>query len=137
MSTFREHRVNDGERISMQIEVRGRNTQVNDELREYVEKRFTKVAKQVSELARLEIEIKEERNPAIADNVTAEATLVLKGVTLRARDQSRDPRHAINLCEEELSRQVKRHREKRRGRRTESIRTAAVDDLEGGTQAAF
>jgi len=124
----------------MQIEVKGRNTQVNDELREYVEKRFTKVAKQVSDLARLEVEIKEERNPAIADNVTAEATLVLKGVTLRARDQARDPRHAINLCEEEIGRQVKRHREKRRGRRkvgTESIRTAAAEDLEGGTQAAF
>ncbi len=124
----------------MQIEVKGRNTPVNDELREYVEKRFQKVAKQVSDLARLEIELKEERNPAIADNMVAEATLALKGVTLRARDNARDLRHAINLCEEELSRQVKRHREKRRGRRkvgTESIRTAAVDDLEGGTQAAF
>jgi putative sigma-54 modulation protein len=125
----------------MQIEVKGRNTQVNDELREYVERRFTKVAKQVSELARLEVELKEEKNPAIAEKVTAEATLVLKGVTLRARDQASDPRHAINLCEEELSRQVKRHREKRRGRRkggaAESIRTTAAPDLEGGTQAAF
>ena len=111
----------------MQIEVKGRNTPVNDELREHVEKRFRKVANQVSELARLEIELKEERNPAIPDQMVAEATLVLKGVTLRARDTGRDPRQAINLCEEELSRQVKRHREKRRGRRkvgTESIRTA-------------
>ena len=125
----------------MQIEVKGRNTPVNDELREYVEKRFRKVAKQVSDLARLEIELKEERNPAIADNMVAEATLVLKGVTLRARDNARDLRHAINLCEEDLSRQVKRHREKRRGRRkgapAETIRTGAVEDLEGGTQAAF
>jgi putative sigma-54 modulation protein len=125
----------------MQIEVKGRNTQVNDELREYVVKRFTKVAKQVSELARLEVELKEEKNPAIAEKVSAEATLVLKGVTLRARDQATDLRHAINLCEEELSRQVKRHREKRRGRRkggaADSIRTAAAPDLEGETQAAF
>jgi putative sigma-54 modulation protein len=125
----------------MQIEVKGRNTQVSDELREYVERRFTKVAKQVSELARLEVELKEERNPAIADKVVAEATLTLKGVTLRARDHASDPRHAINLCEEELSRQVKRHREKRRGRRkggaAESIRTTGAPDLEGGTQAAF
>ena len=116
----------------MQIEVKGRNTPVNDELREYVEKRFRKVAKQVSDLARLEIELKEERNPAIADNMVAEATLTLKGITLRARDNARDLRHAINLCEEELSRQVKRHREKRRGRRkvgTETIRTAT--DPEG------
>jgi putative sigma-54 modulation protein len=125
----------------MQIEVKGRNTQVSDELREYVERRFTKVAKQVSELARLEVELKEERNPAIADRVVAEATLTLKGVTLRARDHASDPRHAINLCEEELSRQVKRHREKRRGRRkggaADSIRTSGASDLEGGTQAAF
>jgi len=125
----------------MQIDVKGRNTPVNDELREYVEKRFQKVAKQVSELARLEIELKEEKNPAIADNMVAEATLSLKGVTLRARDNARDLKHAINLCEEELSRQVKRHREKRRGRRkgaaAESIRTAAAPDLDGGTQAAF
>jgi putative sigma-54 modulation protein len=125
----------------MQIEVKGRNTPVNDELREYVEKRFRKVANQVSELARLEIELREERNPAIPDSMAAEATLVLKGVTLRARDNGRDLRHAINLCEEELSRQVKRHREKRRGRRkggtAESIRTTGAPDLEGGTQAAF
>ena len=125
----------------MQIEVKGRNTPINDELREYVEKRFQKVAKQVSELARLEIELKEEKNPAIADNMVAEATLSLKGVTLRAKDNARDLRHAINLCVEELSRQVKRHREKRRGRRkgaaAESIRTAAAPDLDGGTQAAF
>ena len=86
----------------MQIEVKGRNTPITDELREYVEKRFRKVAKQVSELARLEIELKEEKNPAIADNMVAEATLYLKGVTLRAKDDARDLRHAINLCEEEL-----------------------------------
>jgi ribosome hibernation promoting factor len=125
----------------MQIEVKGRNTPITDELREYVERRFRKVANQVSDLARLEIELKEEKNPSIADNMVAEATLSLKGVTLRARDNARDVRHAINLCEEELSRQVKRHREKRRGRRkgatAESIRTAAAPELEGGTQAAF
>jgi putative sigma-54 modulation protein len=125
----------------MQIEVKGRNTPVNDELREYVEKRFRKVANQVSELARLEIDLREERNTAIPDGMVAEATLVLKGVTLRASDSGRDLRHAINMCEEELSRQVKRHREKRRGRRkggtAESIRTAGAPDLEGGTQAAF
>jgi putative sigma-54 modulation protein len=125
----------------MQIDVKGRNTPVNDELREYVEKRFRKVANQVSELAHLEIELREEKNPAIPDNMVAEATLILKGVTLRARDTGRDLRHAINLCEEDLGRQVKRHREKRRGRRkggaAETIRSGAVEDLEGGTQAAF
>ena len=37
----------------MQIEVKGRNVPVNDELRELVERKFRKVAAQVSDLARL------------------------------------------------------------------------------------
>ena len=71
----------------------------------------------MSELATLEVELRRERNPAIAEAQVAEATLYLKGVTLRACDRARDMRHAINLCAEELARQVKRHRDKRRGRR--------------------
>jgi putative sigma-54 modulation protein len=101
----------------MRIEVKGRNLQITDELRECVERRFEKVGKQVSELAMLEVELIEERNPANPDRLVAEATLHLKGVTLRATDSSRDIKHSINLIAEELARQVKRHRDKRRGRR--------------------
>jgi putative sigma-54 modulation protein len=68
-------------------------------------------------LAELEVEVFEERNPAIADSQVAECTLHLKGVTLRARDASPDIVHSINLCADELSVQVKRHRDKRRKRR--------------------
>ena len=109
----------------MQIDVKGRNCTVSDELREHVEKRFAKVGKQVSELARLEIEVFEERNPSIAEDKVAEATLHLKGVTLRCRETARDLPHAVNLCAEELARQVKRHRDKRRKRR--ESRAAAVE----------
>ena len=101
----------------MRIEVKGRNLQVTDELRELVARRFEKVDKQVSELATLEVELSEERNPANPDQMVAEATLHLKGVTLRAKDASRDSKHSINLVADELARQVKRHRDKRRGRR--------------------
>lgn len=101
----------------MRIEVKGRNLPVSDDLREHVEKRFRKVARQVSELAELEVELFEERNPAIADCQVAEATLHLKGVTLRARDCSPDIMHSINLAADEMSVQVKRHRDKRRKRR--------------------
>ncbi|QEC47748.1 ribosome-associated translation inhibitor RaiA [Baekduia soli] len=108
----------------MQIEVKGRNTTVSDDLREHVEKRFAKVGKQVSELAVLEVELFEERNPANPDAMVAEVTLRVKGTTLRARDASRDMAHSINLCADELAIQVKRHRDKRRKRR--ESRTAAA-----------
>jgi putative sigma-54 modulation protein len=123
----------------MQIEVKGRNVSVSDDLREHVERRFRRVDRQVSELAVLEVELRQETNPGIPDPHVVEATLHLKGATLRAKDRGRDARHAVNLCEEELTRQVKRHRDKRRGRRkgdTPSIRTTPTDALGGGLSAA-
>ncbi len=101
----------------MQIDIRGRNVPVNDELRSHAERRLAKVARQVSDLAQLEIELFQERNPRVADCQIAEATLYLKGVTLRARDASPDMLHSINLMVDELARQVKRRRDKLRRRR--------------------
>jgi putative sigma-54 modulation protein len=101
----------------MRIEVRGRNVEVDDELREHVMKRFRRIGRQVSELAMLDIEVREEKNPAIADSQVAEATLRLKGVTLRAREASPEMSHTIHELAEDIRRQVKRHRELRRKRR--------------------
>jgi len=108
----------------MRIDVKGRNVAVSEDLREHVARRFRVVAKQVSELAELEVEVFEERNPAIADSEVAEATLHLTGATLRARSASRDILRSINLVSDELEVQVKRHRDKRRKRR--ESRSAAV-----------
>jgi putative sigma-54 modulation protein len=101
----------------MRIEVKGRNVVISDELRERIEKRLEKIAKQVSPLAQCDVELSEEKNPSIKESQIAEITLRLKGVTLRARDASSSLQQAVNLAADELSRQVKRHREKRRGRR--------------------
>jgi putative sigma-54 modulation protein len=99
----------------MQIAVKGRNLQVTDEIREYAEQRFAKTAKQVSELAELDLEVADENVPG--DPIAAEVVLRLKGTELRAKEVSKDPKHAINLVADNLERQVKRHRDKRRGRR--------------------
>ena len=101
----------------MRIEVKGRNVVVGDELRERIEKRLEKIGKQVSPLAQCDVELSEERNPSIADSEIVEITLHLKGVTLRARNAASSMTHALNLACDEMARQVKRHREKRRGRR--------------------
>ena len=101
----------------MRIEVKGRNIPVSDDLREHVERRFRVIGKQVSELAELEVEVFQEHNPSIADCYVAEATLHLKGVTLRACHSDRDLNHSVHVVSEELGVQVKRHREKRRKRR--------------------
>jgi putative sigma-54 modulation protein len=109
----------------MQLDIKGRNVPVTEEIRRHAERRLNKVARQVSDLARLEIEIFKEPNPRVADCQVAEATLYLKGVTLRARDASPEMLHSLNLIVDELARQVKRHRDKRRHRR--EAHAAATD----------
>src|SRR6185503_3172740 len=112
----------------MRIEIRGRNVEVTDELRRHVSKRFRRVGKQVSELAMLDVELHEERNPSIADSQVAEATLRLKGVTLRAREASPEMAHTIHELAEDVRRQVKKHRETRRKR---SRTQRAVNQMRG------
>jgi putative sigma-54 modulation protein len=100
----------------MRIHLQGRGgATADDELLSRVEKKLEKVAKQVSPLAELTIELREERDPA--GNQVAEATLRLKGTTLRACERSTDMGHSVNLVADDLARQVKKHRDKRRGRR--------------------
>jgi putative sigma-54 modulation protein len=101
---------------SVRIEVKGRHTDVTDELRRQVEKRFARLGRQVSNFASLEVELSEERNPSITASQVAEATPRLKGVTLRAREASPEMLHSIHEVAEDLRRQVKRHRERRRKR---------------------
>ncbi len=112
----------------MRIAVKGRHTTVTPALREHVDKRFRAIGRQVSELAELEIELTHERNPAIPDAQVAEATLHLKGVTLRARATAIEMIPAINACEDQLAPQVKRHRERRRKRREARAARAALGE---------
>lgn len=98
----------------MRIEVVGRNVEVTEELRGRIHKLFRRVARQVSELARLEVVLRAESN-ARAGQV-AEATLYLKGATLHAEESERTMTAAIRHVASDLKRQVKRDRELRRKR---------------------
>ena len=106
----------------MRIQLKGRGgANADDELLSRVEKKLDKVARQVSPLAELTIELREEQGEHVA-----EAALRLKGVTLRACERASDTGHALNLLADDLARQVKKHRDKRRGRR-EAHRAAAEE----------
>lgn len=100
----------------MEIDLVGRDFEVDEETRERVDKGFDKVSRQVSDLARLEVVLREEANPSIADKYVAEATLRLKGVTLHAEERAPRMEAAVKAIARNIGRQVKRHGELRRKR---------------------
>jgi putative sigma-54 modulation protein len=101
----------------MQLHVKGKNLEVTDSMRAYVERKLHKLDRRVHELTEVEIELTEERNPSIADSQVAEATVHLKGHTLRAREAASDMKAAVDELTDKLVRQVKDLHDKRVGGR--------------------
>src|SRR3954463_8748593 len=97
----------------MQLHVKGKNLEVNDSIRDYAERKLQKLDRRVHESTRVEIELAVEKNPSIAESQVAEATVHLKGRTLRARETARDMKAAIDELADKLVRQVRDIHDKR------------------------
>jgi putative sigma-54 modulation protein len=98
----------------MRLQVKGRNLEISEQIRTYAEEKLGKLDRLVSDPTRVELELAIEKNPSIADNHVAEATVWTKGPVLRARETSADMKASIDQLVAKLERQVKRYREKRR-----------------------
>jgi putative sigma-54 modulation protein len=98
----------------VQLHVKGKNVEVTPAIHDYAERKLGKLAKQLADPTRVELELAVERNPSIAANHVAEATIWTKGPVLRAREASPDMKASIDLLTDKLERQVKRYRQKRR-----------------------
>jgi putative sigma-54 modulation protein len=102
----------------MRLQVKGKNLEVPPAIREYAEAKLAKLERHLHETAQVELELSMERNPSIANNAVAEATVWTKGPVVRARESSSDLKASIDQLVGKLERQVKRAREKRRSRFT-------------------
>src|SRR5579862_3428937 len=102
----------------MQLRVKGKNLEVSDSIRSYAERKLAKLSKQLQDSTEVEVELTVERNPSVAENQVAEATVWLKGHhTLRVREATRDMKASIDEMTERLLRQIKNERDKARPRR--------------------
>jgi putative sigma-54 modulation protein len=110
----------------MRLQVKGKNLEVPPAIRDYAEAKLAKLDRHLHETAQVELELSMERNPSIANNAVAEATVWTKGPIVRARESSSDMKASIDLLVGKLERQVKRAREKRR-RRFTRLREATAD----------
>src|SRR5213596_2795984 len=107
----------------MQFQVKGRNLEVSDAIRSYAEQKLAKLERQLND-PRVELELTVERNPSIAANHVAEATIWTKGPVLRAREASSDMRASIDQLVDKLERQVTRYKRRGRDRRRKAARAS-------------
>ncbi|MGH3008963.1 MAG: ribosome hibernation-promoting factor, HPF/YfiA family [Gaiellaceae bacterium] len=98
---------------AMQLHVKGKNLEVNESIRDYAERKLRKLERRVDDSTRVEVELAVEKNPSIADSQVAEATVHVKGRTLRAKETARDMKGAIDALADKLTRQVRDRHDKR------------------------
>jgi putative sigma-54 modulation protein len=116
----------------VRLQVKGKNVEVTDSLKDYALQKLGKLDKHLNDAARLELELQVEKNPSISANQVAEATVWTKGPILRARESSTDMKASIDQLVDKLERQATRYREKRRrgpgkGHAAPTHRVAAED----------
>ncbi len=93
----------------MKINIRAKNATVTEALRNYVEKRLTKLTRYFDSIQEAHVTVS-----TVGDNYSVEVTIPLNGnMILRAEDLSRESFYeAVDLVLEKLERQVRKHRTK-------------------------
>jgi ribosome hibernation promoting factor len=114
----------------MELHVKGKNLEVSESIRSYAERRLRKLDRRLHDSTVVELELAEERNPSLAESQVAEATVHLKGRTLRVRESARDMKAAIDELADKLVRQVKDLHDKRVSGKKHVTRPAPGGDPE-------
>ena len=111
----------------MQLTITGKNIEINDTLRKYVEKKIGRLDRYLTNIidGRVELE-KDEGARAGNDRQIAQVTLRTKNVVLRAEEASSDIFTSIDAVVDKMQRQADRYKGKRWERRIEDAQEAAT-----------
>ena len=111
----------------MKYNITGRNMEVTDQLREYIEKRFSKLSIYFRDDTEVNVTLSVQKSEQ-----KVEVTIPMKGTVVRAEQTDFDMYTAIDLLQEVLERQLRRNRKRLidRKQNTPSFTTYFVDELE-------
>ena len=92
---------------SMQYLITGRNMEVTDDLRNYIEKKFNKLSNYFNDNTEIHVTLSVQRGEQ-----KVEVTIPMKGTTVRAEESSSDMYTTIDLLDDVVERQLRRNRKK-------------------------
>jgi putative sigma-54 modulation protein len=100
----------------MQLIVQGKNIQVTDRLREYVETKVNRLDRYLSTITDARMELASEQTRKHGDRQIAQLTVHSKGMMLRAEERSGDIFTSVDMVLDKMKRQIDRYKSKRRGK---------------------
>ncbi len=100
----------------MNIIITGKNMEIGDVLREYVEKKVEKLDRYLSTVSEARVELAVEGTRDAEHSQVAQITLRTKGSILRSEERSSDIFASVDAALDKIYRQIIRHKEKRHRR---------------------
>ncbi|GEM_PF-28168 len=113
----------------MQISVTVKNTETEVWFKDYIKERLEKLKKYIDTPveARVVLSVEKFRN-------VAEVTLLAGGVNINGKEEAKDMRLAIDSVVEKIERQMKKHKEKIRGRKTSASKNKDISPIESTSE---
>jgi len=96
----------------MQVLINGRNLQVTDTLREYIESKVSRLERYLSSIDEARVDLSRQKHKNLGDRHKVQLTLRSGGTILRAEDQSSDVRTSVDAVLDKMSRQIERYKGK-------------------------
>jgi putative sigma-54 modulation protein len=119
----------------MQLIVQGKNIQVTDRLRDYVETKVNRLDRYLTTITDARMELATERTRRHGDRQVAQLTIHSRGLMLRAEERSGDIFTSVDMVMDKMKRQIDRYKSKRRDRirdaqaREIEVQESEIDDL--------
>lgn len=114
----------------MQLIVHGRNVEVTDWIREYVNKKVGRLERYFNQVSEARIELSHNATRAADDRFTAQLTIWANGDILRAEESTADIVVSIDATVDKMARQIRRFKGRRyENRRRQSAAVIAENQL--------
>jgi putative sigma-54 modulation protein len=96
----------------MQVVIKGRNLEVSDSLRAYVEKRTGKLARFLDNILAVTVELSTEKTKSANTRQVAQVTVDVSGTLLRAEVRAQDTFAAVDAVMDKTRRQIKAYKDR-------------------------
>ncbi len=116
----------------MQMVIKGKNLEVPEPLRDYVQKKLGKLDRYLDNITSVTVELAREKTKSSQDRHVAQVTLLANGTILRGEEKADELHTAIDSVANVMHRQIVRYKEKLYSRgRTSAGKPLPIEGEEG------
>ena len=113
----------------MQLTLNGRNIDITDAIRDYVNEKFSKIEKHYDQPIKIKVILNVNKNPSVKKNCISEAVCFINGSVIKIKEEAESMYASIDLLVDRLDRQV-RDLKKKLIKNNSSGKSIRTNDLE-------